>query len=146
MMRMHAGILVQRPITSVFAYICRPDCLASWVTGVLSADGASPERQGVGATLVVERAGSVGHVHSKWEVTACEPPRTLALRSLEDCAGLEVFWTLASTSSGATLVWVEADVHAVGFFRSEPGYVAESVARQLQADLHALRRRLEGDV
>jgi hypothetical protein len=146
MMRLHGGILVERPITAVFDYLCRPDRLPFWVSGVQSADGASPDRQGVGATLVVERRGSLGPVRSTWELTAYEPPRTLALRGLNDCAGLEVFWTLESAWSGATRVLVEADMHTVGFFRCEPGYLEESGARQLHADLELLRRRLEVDI
>jgi hypothetical protein len=146
MTRLHAGILVQQPIAAVFAYLCRPDRLSSWVTGVLSAEGASPERQGVGATLVVERAGSVGDVRSIWEVTAYEPPRSLALRGLDDSAQVEVFWILESASSGATRVSVETDISTVGFFGSEPGCVEESGTRQLHADLEVLRRHLQGDI
>jgi uncharacterized protein YndB with AHSA1/START domain len=145
MTRLHAGILVQQPIAVVFAYLCRPDGLSSWVTGVLSADGASPERQGVGAKLVVQRAGFVGAVRSTWEVTTYEPPRILGLRALDESAGVEVFWTLESAATGATRISVETDLCTIGFFGTEAGYVEASGTRQLHADLEVLRRHLEVD-
>jgi uncharacterized protein YndB with AHSA1/START domain len=144
-MRVHASILIQRPIAAVFAYLSRPDRLPSWVAGVAAADGPTPDRQGVGATLVVERTAPVGLARLTWEVTAYEPPRTLALRGLDDGAGVEVCWTLEGVPSGATRVWVEADVQAVGFFRPEPGRLDELGARELQDNLEVLRRRLEDD-
>jgi uncharacterized protein YndB with AHSA1/START domain len=139
-MRLRASILIQRPIAAVFAYVSRPDYLPSWVTGVVTAEGAGPERQGVGALLVVGRPGAGGLVRSTWEVIAYEPPRMLALRALDDRAGVEVSWALERASSGATRVSVEADMLAIGFFGSQPGYLEESILRQLQADLEVLRR------
>jgi uncharacterized protein YndB with AHSA1/START domain len=144
-MRVHASILIQRPIAAVFAYLCQPDRLSCWVARVAAADGPSLDRQGVGATLVVERTAQVGRARSTWEVTAYEPPRTLALRGLDDGAGVEVFWTLEGLPSDATRVRVEADVQAVGFFRPEPRHLAELGARPVQDSLEVLRRRLEAD-
>jgi uncharacterized protein YndB with AHSA1/START domain len=144
-MRLYTSIIIQRPITEVFAYLTTPDRLPCWVAGVAGADGPLPDQQGVGATLVIERTASVGSARSTWEVTAYEPPRTLALRGLDDGAGVEVFWTLEGLPSDATRVRVEADVQAVGFFRPEPRHLAELGARPVQDSLEVLRRRLEAD-
>jgi uncharacterized protein YndB with AHSA1/START domain len=144
-MRVHASILIRRPIAAVFAYLITPSRLSCWVAGVATADGPTPDRQGLGATLLVRTTARSGTVRSSWEVTAYEPPRTLALRGLDDAPGVEVRWTLEGLAVDATRVWVEADVHALGFFQPDPTHLEELGARQVHDDLEVLRRRLEGD-
>ena len=144
-MRVNASILIQRPIGAVFAYVGTPDYLPSWVAGVVTSDGPSSERQEVGATLVVQRAADPGRAHSTWEVIAYEPPRTLALRGLDDGAGVEVRWTLEGVASGATRVRVAADFATLSFFPPTPAHLHEIGARQVQDDLEALRCRLEAE-
>jgi uncharacterized protein YndB with AHSA1/START domain len=143
-MRVHASILIQRPIASVFAYLSTPNHLPGWVAGVATADGPPPDQQEVGATLALQRAISAGHVRSIWEVTAYEPPRTLALRGLDNGAA-EVRWTLETVPSGATRIWVDADLTTVGFFQPAPTHLEALGTRQVQADLEVLRRRLEAE-
>lgn len=141
-MRIHANILIQRPILTVFSYLSAPTNLPCWVAGVVAADGPAPERQGVGALLSIERTAQAGLARSTWEVISYEPPRTLALRSL-DGARVEVCWILEAAPSGATYVWVEADVQAVCFFELEPRHLDNFGTHQLQDNLEVLRSRLE---
>ena len=144
-MRVHASILIQRPIAAVFAYLITPDQLPGWVAGVATADGPPPDQQEVGATLALHRTAPPGRTRSTWEVTAYEPPRTLALRGLDNGAGVEVRWTLEAVPSGATRIWVDADLTAVGFFQPAPTHLETVGARQVQDDLELLRRRLEAE-
>jgi len=142
-MRVHASILVQRPIAAVFAYLNTPAHLSCWLAGVVRADGPPPEDQEVGDTVVLEHRSRLGHVRSTWEVTAYEPPRSLALRGLDNDAGAEVRWTLEGAPAGATRIWVEADLTAVGFFQPAAPHLADLATRQVQADLASLRHQLE---
>ena len=142
-MRVHASILVQRPITAVFAYLSSPDHLPGWVARLARADGPPRDELEVGATLILQRAAALGHARSTWEVIAYEPSRSLALRGLDGSAGVEVRWTLEGVPSGSTRVWVEADLEAASFFQPAATDVAELGTRQLQADLQVLKRHLE---
>jgi len=142
-MRIQASILIRRRINAVFSFLSTPVCLPSWVAGVTIADGLQVEEQGVGATFVLQRAGCTGR--STWEVTAYEPPRALALRGLDEVAGAEVRWTLEGVPSGATRVWVEADLAVVSFFQPVPRQLEQMGTRQLEVDLEVLRSRLEAD-
>ena len=144
-MRVHASILIQRPIAAVFGYLSAPDQLPGWVAGVATADGPPPDQQEVGATLALHRTAPPRRTRSTWEVTAYEPPRTLALRGLDNGAGVEVRWTLEAVPSGATRIWVDADLTAVGFFQPAPTHLEALGTRQVQADLEVLRRRLEAE-
>ena len=77
-MRVHASILVQRPIAAVFACLSTPDHLPGWVTRLARADGPPRDELEVGATLILQRAAALGHARSTWEVIAYEPSRSLA--------------------------------------------------------------------
>lgn len=144
-MRVYASIVIQRPIAAVFSFLSTPGYLPRWVAGVASADGPTPPEQGIGQTLVVQATTRLDAAGSTWEVTTYEPPRTLALRSLDDTRAVEARWTLETGPSGATRVWVEADLAAVSFFPPEPMQLNELGTRQLEADLEVLRTRLEDD-
>jgi uncharacterized protein YndB with AHSA1/START domain len=144
-MRVTASILIQRPITEVFSFVSTPGYLPAWVAGVAAVDGPTPPEQGVGETLVVQGISGLGLVWSTWEVTSYEPPRTLALRCLDDRRAIEARWTLEGCCSGATRISVEADLTAVSFFPPATVDLKELGTRQLQADLEILRRHLEVD-
>ena len=81
-MRVHASILVQRPIAAVFAFLSTPAQLPSWVAGVGSADGPTSDQQEVGRTLVVQDTTRLDLAPSLWEVTAYG---RLAGRSTSGC-------------------------------------------------------------
>jgi uncharacterized protein YndB with AHSA1/START domain len=143
-MRVRASILVQRPIAVVFAYLSTPDLLPEWLAGVAAVDGPPPDEQEVGSTLVLERHSPLGYARSTWEVTAHEPPRSLALRGLDDgAARAEVRWTLEGLPSDATRVGVEADLDAASFFQPTATDLAELGTRRVHDNLQVLKHRLE---
>ena len=143
-MRVHTSILVQRPIAAVFAYLSAPDQLPQWLAGVAAADGPPSDGQEVGVTFALQRRTPFDQARSTWEVTAYEPPRSLALRRLEQAtSGAEVCWTLEGLPSGATRIRVEADLTAASFFQPAATELAELGTRQVQRDLQVLKRHLE---
>ena len=143
-MRVRASILVQRPIEVVFACLSTPDELPRWIDSQAWAHGGLPDDNQVGATLAFECSAPAGRLRSKWEVTAYEPPRSLALRGLDQgCGGVELRWTLERVPSGATCVWVEADLTPSGLFQPSATDLADRGRRQVQHDLEILSRRLE---
>jgi hypothetical protein len=144
-LRVSASILIQRSITEVFAFMSTPSYLPAWVEGVAAVDGPASPDQEIGETLAVRGSSSLGLVWSTWEVTNYEPPRTLALRCLDDRHAIEARWTLEGCRAGATRISVEADITAVGFFPLASVQLKELGTRQLQADLDVLRRHLEAD-
>jgi uncharacterized protein YndB with AHSA1/START domain len=145
-MRVSATILIQRPISEVFSFVSTPCLLASWIAGVAAAEGPMPPEQGIGELLVVKASPSLGLALSTWEVTSYDPPRSLALRCLDDTGAIEARWTLEGCPSGATRIWVEADLAAVSFFPPASGHLKELGTRQLEADLEILRSHMESEV
>ena len=143
-MRVHASVLVQRPIEVVFEYLSTPEQLPEWLAGVAAVHGPLPDQQEVGSILVLDRRRPLGHTRSTWEVTAYEPPRSLALRGLDDAAARpEVRWTLEGVPPGATRVGVEADLDAASFFQPTATDLAELGMRQVQDNLQVLKQRVE---
>jgi uncharacterized protein YndB with AHSA1/START domain len=144
-MRIHASILVRRPIAAVFAYLSTAEHLPAWLDGVAGAEGPALDEQDVGATLTLQRAACWDQPsRSRWEVIAYEPPRSLALRGLDHATtGAEVHWTLEGLPSGATRVRVDADLDTTSFFQPASADLAEFGTRQVQTELQALRRHLE---
>jgi uncharacterized protein YndB with AHSA1/START domain len=142
--RIHTSMLVHRPIEVVFEYLSSPKHLPGWVTGLARADSPLADEQEVGTLLALERSAERGRVLSTWEVTAYEPPRSLALRGLDDgAAALEVRWTLQGIQPGDTRVCVEADVAMMSFFQLPPADLESIGIRRIQHDLDLLRQRLE---
>jgi uncharacterized protein YndB with AHSA1/START domain len=144
-MRLHASVLVQRPIEAVFEFLSTPEQLPRWIASMDSAYGPSSGDNEVGATLALEYRVPAGRARTTWEVTAYEPPRSLALRGLDQDGGrgVEVRWTLERLPSGATCVRVETDLTASGFFQPELTDLADIGGRQVQHDLERLSQRLE---
>ena len=143
-MRIHTSMLVRRPILVVFEYLSSPKHLSRWVTGVARADGPLPDEQEVGALLALEHPAGRGQTLSKWEVTAYEPPRSLALRGLDDrAAAVEVRWTLQGVQPDGTRVRVDADIAALSFFQLPPADLEALGLRGIEHDLDRLRQRLE---
>jgi hypothetical protein len=122
-MRVRTSVLVQRPIDVVFERLTSADEKLSFE--YLSPSGGSP---------------------TTWEVTAYEPPMRLALRQFDEVGGgLEMRWTLERLPSGATCVWVEADLTPSGLLPPRSIDLAEIGRRQVQHDLEILSRRLEAE-
>lgn len=144
-MRLTASILIQRSIAEVFAFVSNPAVLSSWVAGVAAADGPTPPEHGIGETFVVQGSASPRPASSTWEVTSYEPPRSLALRCLDDTRASEARWTLEGCHSGATHVRIDADLTAIGFFPPASVHLKALGTRQLEADLQHLRSQLEDD-
>jgi uncharacterized membrane protein len=79
MINVQAGIMIERPIEEVFAYVADPRNLPAWSSAVVSvrpADGAtSPTR------YVMERNLPVGLATNEFEVVAEQPNREFTLRT-----------------------------------------------------------------
>jgi uncharacterized protein YndB with AHSA1/START domain len=145
-MRVHASVLVQRPIDVVFEYLSTPEQLPRWLAHVVSAHGPLPHDNQVGATLGFEYSAPVGRARSTWEVTAYEPPRSLALRRLDQGGcGAEVHWTLERLPSGATCVWLETDLTTSALFQPSSTNLTDIGSREVQHDLEILSQRLEAE-
>jgi uncharacterized protein YndB with AHSA1/START domain len=142
--RIHTSMLIHCPIGVVFEYLSSPNRLSHWVTGVARANGPSLEDSEVGALLALELSAERGHAPINWEVTAYEPPRSLALRALDDGgAAVEVRWTLHGLQRDDTRVCVEADVSTMSFFHLSSADIEAIGIRQIDQDLDLLRQRLE---
>jgi hypothetical protein len=100
--------------------------------------------QEVGELLTLEYSAPEAHVLSKWEVTAFEPPRSLALRAVDEGeAAVEVRWTLQGVRAGNTRVCVEADITSKSFFLLSRSDLEAVGTRRIQHDLAVLRQCLE---
>jgi uncharacterized protein YndB with AHSA1/START domain len=96
--------VIDRPATSVFAYLTDPDKLAAWqpTTVDVRRQASGPFQAGE----VFEETHKAGprKLVSTFRVEAYDPPREFALVALEGPVKFDGRWQLAESAAGATTV------------------------------------------
>jgi uncharacterized membrane protein len=144
MPRVEERIVVGRPVAAVFAVATDPAAMPRWQHGVVEArrDGDGPP--GVGSRMTGSREYAGVRMGWTTEITAWDPPRRMAFRSVGGplrAAGEQTF----APAPGGTAVTLALDlaVPRIGLLRLGDR-VVERVAEELRRDLAALKQLCEG--
>ena len=141
-MREEHEVVVERPVSEVFAYITDVSNLPEWQAGVLEtrAEGDAPLR--VGSRFTERRRFLGRHIESTIEVTEHEPDRVFSLRVVSGPVPLEVRHTFDQVD-GVTRIRSAGRGEPGRLFKMAGPLVARRAKQTFERDFARLKELLE---
>jgi len=140
-LRAELTIEIARSVEDVFAYLTDVEKLPEWQGSVVSAHADGQLRKG---SRIVEQRSLLGHeAETELEVTAYEPARRFALRSLGGPVNLSIDHELEQAGD-STRLHVTATGKPGGLLRFAGRAVEAKARHELRRDFERLKTILEG--
>lgn len=142
MIKIRNSFQINRPVEEVFAFVTNIDKLPLWAGPVTEAKQTSEGPIGVGTTQT-QTAQFLGRkVETNQEVTEYELNKKFSTKATSGPLPMEVRYTFESVDGG-TMVQLEGDVAAGGFFALAEPIAGRMLQRQTDADAVTLKELLE---
>jgi len=139
-LRAELTIEIARSAHDVFAYLTDVEKLPEWQASVVTARADGPLRKG---SRIVERRSLLGHeAETELEVTAFEPGRRFALRTVRGTVDLTIDHDLEE-AGGETRLHITATGKPGGLLRFAGRAVEAKARHELQHDFERLKTNLE---
>ena len=136
-------LVVNRPVSEVFAYITDVSKLPEWQAGVLDARRETEAPLGVGSRFTERRTFLGRQIESTIEVTEHEPDRVFSVKVASGPVPLEVRHTFEGTDGGATRIRIVGRGDPAGLFRMAAPLVARRAKQTFARDFARLKDVLE---
>ena len=141
MLRAELTIEIARSVEDVFDYLTDVEKLPEWQGSVVSARANGPLREG---SRIIEQRSLLGHeAETELEVTAYDPVRRFALRSLRGPVNLSIDHELEQAGD-STRLHVTATAKPGGLLRFAGRAVEAKARHELRRDFERLKTILEG--
>ena len=142
MFSIERSVVVERPLSEVFAYVADPRNTPAWRPAVLEVTGAQPPI-GEGSTFG-EAVNFMGRKTFGMRVTAFEPDRRIVMvaESGPPVRPTQTY-TFAAVEGGGTRLIVRADVRTGGVFSLMQPLLRPQFGKIWEQQLLALKRNLE---
>jgi uncharacterized membrane protein len=138
--RIDFTVEVERGAQEVFDYLIDLARLPEWQSSALESRAEGPLADGV---RIVERRRVLGRVvEDELEVTAFEPPRRFALKSLRSPVRFTVDHRLVE-DGGSTLVHVVAEAEPGTFMKLAEPLLARTAEQELRKDFERMKEIVE---
>ena len=136
---------VDRPAEDVFAYATDPTRFAEWQTGVVDGRLDRPGTPSVGTRCLTTRRIGFADRQSTSEVAHIDPPRSWGVRGIDGPIRAVVDVTVEPLGARRSRLTISVDFagHGIGKVLV-PLVVRREAAKEMPANVAALKRRLEG--
>jgi hypothetical protein len=140
-----ASTEVDRPAEDVFAYATDPTRFSEWQTGVVDGRMGAPGVPVVGARCLTTRRIGFADRQSTSELAHIDPPRTWGVRGIDGPIRAVVDVTVEPLGARRSRLTISVDFagHGIGKVLV-PLVVRREAAKEMPANVAALKRRLEG--
>lgn len=142
MIKVEHSIVIDRPVSEVFAFVTNPANNAKWQDGLVESRMASSEPMGVGAEVIDVRKFLGRDMESKLEVTVFEPNKRFMQKVISGPIPFEIIQTFDPSVNGTKLTML-AHGEPGGFFKLASGMVQKQLENQIQGDAQRLKKVLE---
>ena len=142
MPRMERSVIIKAPIEKVWAYEDDVNNATKWSSNIVEAKLTSPGPTRVGTTYayIIQVIGQ--KMETTGEITAYDPPRTSAWKSIKSPFPMSGSTVLESVEGG-TRVKQTIDAQPGGFFKLAEPLLVKQQQSQMEADLAKLKQILE---
>ncbi len=138
------SIVIDRPVSEVFRYMCNPDKLPEWSSNVVEYKVLSGAPDEVGAVMDVTARVAGVRVHATEELTDYQENKVLRIRSKESKIGYDRELDFESDGDGATKVTFRQEADAgTGLFKFADPVVVKMYARDVRSNLENAKTILE---
>lgn len=142
MINLDLGILVDRPMKDVFAFVSDPNNMSQWNSAIVSLQQATP-----GTVVVGTKFKTIGEmmgrrIEGEMQVTAFEPDTKCGFQV--NAGPMQVNITLSFKTVGTgTKVSLNAQGNPGGIFKLAEGVMAGQVKTMMEGNLARLKSALE---
>jgi uncharacterized protein YndB with AHSA1/START domain len=136
-------VTIARPVADVFHVVSTPELTTRWSSNAVEEHMSTPGPLGIGSRrrATVRRAGG-GTTENEIQVTAYEPDRLLAVRSIEAPVPFTSEWTVTPVDGGARVDW-GWDFAMRGWMRPFGPLLGVAFRRSFERDLARLKSMME---
>jgi carbon monoxide dehydrogenase subunit G len=142
MINLDLGILIDKPVMDVFAFVANPNNMSKWNTAVVSLEQVTPGDVGVGTKFKSTGEMMGRRIEGEMQVTAYEPDTKCGFQV--DAGPMQVTMTMTFKTVGTgTKVSLNAQGNPAGFFKLAEGVMAGRVKSMMEENLARLKTQLE---
>jgi carbon monoxide dehydrogenase subunit G len=142
MINLDFGILIDRPVEDVFAFVANPNNMPKWNSAVVSLEQITPGDVGVGTKFksVGEMMGR--RIEGEMQITAYEPDTKCGFQVNAGPMQVNMTMTFKTVGTG-TKIGLNAQGNPAGFFKIAEGMMAGRVRTMMEENLARLKLQLE---
>jgi carbon monoxide dehydrogenase subunit G len=143
MINLDFGVLVDRPMKDVFAFVANPNNMSKWNSAVVSLEQITPGAVGVGTKFksVGEMMGR--RIEGEMHITAYEPDTKCGFQVNAGPMQVNLTMTFKTVGTG-TKVSLNAQGNPGGIFKLAEGVMAGQIKSMMEGNLARLKSALEG--
>ncbi|HNK62642.1 MAG TPA: SRPBCC family protein [Anaerolineales bacterium] len=143
MINIDLGVLIDRPIKDVFAFVANLNNMSKWNSAVVSLQQITPGATGVGSKFKTVGEMMGRRIEGEMQVTAYEPDTKCGFQV--NAGPMQVNLTMAFKTVGTgTKVSLNAQGNPGGLFKLAEGLMAGQVKSMMEGNLARLKSALEG--
>ncbi|MBI2331327.1 MAG: SRPBCC family protein [Chloroflexi bacterium] len=142
MINLDFGVLIDRPIKDVFAFVANPNNMSKWNSAVVSLEQVTPGAVGVGTKFksVGEMMGR--RIEGEMQITAYDPDAKCGFQINAGLMQVNLTMTFKTVGTG-TKVSLNAQGNPGGIFKLAEGVMAGQVKSMMEGNLARLKTVLE---
>lgn len=142
MINLDLGVLVDRPIKDVFAFVSNPNNMSQWNSAIVSLQQATPGAVAVGTKFKTVGEMMGRRIEGEMQITALEPDTKCGFQV--NAGPMQVNLTLSFKTVGTgTKVSLNAQGNPGGIFKLAEGVMAGQVKSMMEGNLARLKSSLE---
>ena len=142
MINIDSGVLVDRPVKDVFAFVSNPNNMSQWNSAVVSLQQATPGAVGVGTKFKTVGEMMGRRIEGEMQIVAYEPDTKCGFQL--QAGPMQVNLTLSFKTVGTgTKISLNAQGNPGGIFKLAEGVMAGQVKSMMEGNLARLKTVLE---
>ena len=142
MINLDFGILVDKPVKDVFAFVANPNNMSKWNSAVVSLEQVTPGEVGVGTKFKSTGELMGRRVEGEMQITAYEPDTKCGFQVNAGPMQVNMTMTFKTVGTG-TKISLNAQGNPAGFFKIAEGMLAGRVKTMMEENLARLKSVLE---
>jgi carbon monoxide dehydrogenase subunit G len=142
MINLDLGVLIDRPMKDVFAFVADPNNMSKWNSAVVSLQQATPGAVGVGTKFKSIGEALGRRIEGELQITAYEPDTKCGFQLNAGPMQLKLTITFKPVGTG-TKVSLNGEGNPGGIFKLAEGVMAGQMKALMEANLARLKSVLE---
>ena len=143
MINVDLGVLVDRPIKDVFAFVSNPNNMSKWNSAVVSLEQVNPGKVDVGSKFKTVGEMMGRRIEGEMQITAYEPDTKCGFQVTAGPMQVNLTMSFKTVGTG-TKDSLNAQGNPGGLFKLAEGVMAGQVKSMMEGNLARLKSVLEG--
>ncbi|MEN9563812.1 MAG: hypothetical protein RIR73_2056 [Chloroflexota bacterium] len=142
MINLDFGVLIDRPMKDVFAFVSNPNNMSKWNSAIVSLEQATPGKVDVGSKFKTVGEMMGRRIEGDMQITAYEPDTKCGFQVTAGPMQVNLTLTFKTVGTG-TKVNLNAQGNPGGLFKLAEGVMAGQVKSMMEGNLARLKSVLE---